>query len=249
MITPRMTPEIQARLYKEADARFWAQTGYAPGRHLDPENPVDAHMIPVWQDIYKKVHAEWASGKLVTTYDHPVVTGLLQEAAHEMAKAADALGASIATPPSDPIGKAAHAADSDAAHAKANAAAQKAATYQPVTASPVLANQAAMSTMTMVAGIPPAGVVIGPAPAEGGSVPVAQPSIPAHDAIDMMQTAHAADNAAAVQVQVPAPDAPKPPPGPTKGVGIAVVGGVVATLALAMLLGSTDGRVSVRGAR
>ena len=128
MAAPKLTPEIQARLFHETDARFWAQSGYAPGRALDPKNPTDAAMIPLWNSIYKNVHAEWAAGKLVTTYDHPIVTGLITEAAHEFANAAQSIGLALATPASDPITKNAHAADAEAAHAAAQAATAKAAT-------------------------------------------------------------------------------------------------------------------------
>src|ERR1700674_415762 len=67
-------------LEKETDARFWAQSHYRPGQKLDPNDPTDAKMIPVWLDIYRKVKAEAAAGKLVTTYNHPVVAQSLSDA-------------------------------------------------------------------------------------------------------------------------------------------------------------------------
>lgn len=242
MPAPQMTPEIQSRLYHETDARFWAQTGYKPGRHLDPNNTMDAHMMPVWRDIYAKVHAEWAKGKLVTTYDHPVVTGLITEAAHELQNAADSMGAAFATPSSDPIGKNAHAADAADAHARANAATAKASTYQPATASPQLAHDAALNLSHEIAAT---NAVAAQAVANGlahSTMPEATPApaappppMPPRDVIDAMQVAYAPEKAAAAQVQTPAPDAPQPTKSST-GKTIMVAGALFAILMGAALL-------------
>jgi hypothetical protein len=243
MPSPKLTPEIQSRLFDETDARFWASTGYAPKRKLDPKNPTDAAMIPVWQDIYKKVHAEWASGKLVTTYDHPVVAGLLQEAAHEMARAVDSMSAAIATPASDPIAKNAHADDAAAAHDRANAATQKAATYQPPSASPAIAAQAAKhvaaqisATNSIAAQAVANGIMHSTAP-DAAPAP-APPPAPMHpaDALDALQVARAPAAAAAVQTQTPSPDAPKPLEFGWSGKAIAVIGGCFAILMGAAIL-------------
>jgi hypothetical protein len=243
MPAPKLTQDIQARLYHETDARFWAQSGYAPGRTLDPKNPTDAAMIPLWNQIYKKVHAEWAAGKLVTTYDHPIVTGLITEAAHEMAKAADSIGLALATPASDPVTKNAHAADAAAAHAAANAATTKAATYQPPSASLAVAAQAAQqvarniaATNTAAAQAVADGIRHATAP---DASPAAPPPVPAPihpaDALDALQASHAPAAVAAVQAQTPALDAPKPPKSSISTAAI-VAGGCIAIVAGAIIL-------------
>ena len=73
-------PTPQNVLDKETDARFWAQTGYRPGQKLDPQDPTDAKMIPVWKDVYAKVKGEDAAGSLVLTYNNPVVAQHLADA-------------------------------------------------------------------------------------------------------------------------------------------------------------------------
>lgn len=255
MTSPKLTPEIQKTLYAEADARFWAQTGYAPGRKLDPSKPADQKMIPVWADIYNKIRAEWAAGKLITTYDHPAVVALVTEAAHEMNTAAHAIGAALATPPHDPITKNAHADAAQDAHARANDATAKAATYQPPTASPALAQKAADA---IAADLSAANDAAARAVAQGiahAADPIASPPpalVPSptpHETIDAMAAAHAPAKAAETQTQIPAPDAPKPPATSSTGMAIAVIGGCFATLMLASLLSSTGGRVHVRSTR
>ena len=42
-------------LYKEANVVFWALTSYKVNQKLDPSNPEDAKMIPVWGDACNKV--------------------------------------------------------------------------------------------------------------------------------------------------------------------------------------------------
>ena len=42
-------------LNEETDTRFWARTGYRPGQRLDPANPTDKVMLPVWMDIFRQV--------------------------------------------------------------------------------------------------------------------------------------------------------------------------------------------------
>lgn len=75
------TPVSRDVLNQETDARFWAQTGYKPGQKLDPNNPTDKAMEPVWWHFYNTVKAEADAGKLVTTYDHPEVVQKLTDAA------------------------------------------------------------------------------------------------------------------------------------------------------------------------
>jgi hypothetical protein len=56
-------------LTRETNARFWALTGYKPGRNLDMTNPNDLKMVKVWFDIYRRVRAEDAAGHLVLTHE------------------------------------------------------------------------------------------------------------------------------------------------------------------------------------
>lgn len=48
----------------QADALFWAQTGYKPGQRLDLKNPADRAMTSVWLDIFKKVQTRTSSRSL-----------------------------------------------------------------------------------------------------------------------------------------------------------------------------------------
>jgi hypothetical protein len=41
-----------------ADTRFWSWTGYKPGQKLDPHDPHDAAMIPIWLEIHAEVVRE-----------------------------------------------------------------------------------------------------------------------------------------------------------------------------------------------
>ena len=125
---------------QETDARFWAQTNYKPKQRLDPRDPNDAKMIPVWRDVHAKVQREFDAGKLVTTFDHPVVSQNLIDA--HAADQATAVHLDAAASATDPAVAQQHAG---AAAAAANVAAQKtdeAATVQPPTVSPQLTHEA-----------------------------------------------------------------------------------------------------------
>jgi hypothetical protein len=123
-------------LNQEANARFWSQTGYRPGQKLDPKNPTDKAMMPVWMDIFRKVKAEAAAGTLVTTYDHPAVAQSLSDAGvADKVAAMHVEAAARATDPRDVQ------ANTSAAATAAQVSAQKtseAAASQPPTASPAL---------------------------------------------------------------------------------------------------------------
>lgn len=232
---PLMTPQIQKVLYAETDARFQAQTGYAPGRKLDPKNKTDAALIPVWIDAYNKVKAEWAKGKLVTTYDHPAVAVLIADAATDFANAAKSVAAALGA--TDSSEKNAHAADAAAFHAKANAATTKAATYQPPTVSPELAQHAANQVATQV--------MTAPAPhGQESTAPQAAP-IGVGEALDALQSSHAPSKAAATQTQTPAPDAPNPPES-SIGSKLALAGGIVVAIAAAVMLAERDDKLYSR---
>jgi hypothetical protein len=75
-----LTPEIKAALNAETDTRFWAQTGVKPGAKLDPQNPIDAKMIPVWQDLYGKMLKAFRAGTIVWTHTEPSVNHALADA-------------------------------------------------------------------------------------------------------------------------------------------------------------------------
>jgi hypothetical protein len=126
---------------RETDARFWASTGYRVGQKLDPKDPNDKKMIPVWVDVHAKVQREYDAGQLVTTFDHPVVAQNLADAHVADQAAAAHLDAAAKAP--DPTVAQQHV---DAAAAAANVVAQKThevATIQPATASPQLTHEVA----------------------------------------------------------------------------------------------------------
>jgi hypothetical protein len=126
---------------QETDARFWSQTNYKPGQKLDPTDATDAKMIPVWKDIYAKVKRESDAGKLVTTFDHPVVAQNLV-AAHAADQAAVAHLDAARTAP-DPAAAQQHVAAAQAATEVAAQKTHEASTIQPPTVSPQLAHEAA----------------------------------------------------------------------------------------------------------
>jgi hypothetical protein len=259
---PLMTPAIQEKLYRETDARFDAQTGYKPGQKLNPKDPKDAAFVPVWIDIYNKVKAQWSAGKLVYTYDHPIVMQAIQTA-HELLEDAahhveDAIAAVV------PDDKNAHAAKAADAHARANKAVQIASSYQPPTVSPPLVQHAANGVydqllknreasrargahapdLTFGHATPAAPAV--PSDASDASAPAADPAsspapspvnpvVTTRDAIDAQQAAHAPENAAAAHDQSPAPDAPQPDKG-SIGTTAIVIGGCFAAIMLASIV-------------
>jgi len=126
---------------KETDARFWAQTGYKPGVRLSRKDPRDVEMMRVWRGIRDQVQLEFKGGTLVTTFDHPVTSTALSEAAAAHQAATVHLEAAATTP--DPAEAAAHV-EAAAAHAEAAATrAQEAADVQPPSTSPRLVEEAA----------------------------------------------------------------------------------------------------------
>ena len=134
---PTITPEIQAELYKETDARFAAQTGIT--RKLDPKSKLDQAWIPVWMHLYAQVKQQYDAGILAWTYNHPAVAGPLSEAQAAGLTAAQHFDAATAAPPTD---AASHAKASSDATAHAAAASKQAGAAQaaivPSVASPDL---------------------------------------------------------------------------------------------------------------
>lgn len=148
---PTMTPEVQAELYKEADARFAAQTGVV--RKLNPRNVIDQKLIPAWVDVYNKVLREWKSGKLTLTFQHPVVAALLDEA-RDLSNAAaahmDAVVTAIADKASPPRRAQEHLTAAQDAHAAAAQKTEAAATHQPPTVSPAHVHEASHQVQQFV---------------------------------------------------------------------------------------------------
>jgi hypothetical protein len=42
-------------LFQQTDALFWDRTGYKPGQRLDPRDPQDREMVPIWRQIFSEV--------------------------------------------------------------------------------------------------------------------------------------------------------------------------------------------------
>lgn len=127
-VPPVVTPEIQADLYREADARFAAQTGIT--RKLDPRNKLDQKWIPVWLHIYAQLHTQWQHGTIAWTHRDPVVTQALDHAAHAGAAAASELAAMQTAAPSTPEAVRAHAEAMSVAQGEAALATGAAAAAQ-----------------------------------------------------------------------------------------------------------------------
>ena len=134
------TPISSEVLNQEADARFWAQTGYKPGRKLDPSNPTDKTMVPVWMDIFRKVQSEARAGRLVTTYDHPRVTQALSDA--EVADRAAAVHVAAAAETPNPALAQDHVAAATTAVQVSAQRARDAAMDQPPSVNPEMVQRA-----------------------------------------------------------------------------------------------------------
>ena len=135
------TPISRDILNQETNARFWAQTGYKPGKRLDPNNPLDKAKMPVWMDIFRKVTAEANAGTLVTTYDQPEVAQQLSDA--EVASTVAAAHVDAATKAPDPATAQQHAAAAAVAAQVSSQKLNEAASNQPPTVSPRLEEVAA----------------------------------------------------------------------------------------------------------
>ncbi len=172
---PRPARSSKDVLNKETDARFWAQSGYKVGQKLDPKNPADSAMSKLWLDIFHKVEGEDETGHLVTTWDHPEVAQHLDEATAARQAAEQHLDQAAAAP--DTWEQTRNVEAAATANNASQAAAGKAAKYQPATASPHVAQTAAHDAHTATKR-PPPGVVVFP---KGHPVhwrPSAQPAHP-----------------------------------------------------------------------
>jgi hypothetical protein len=112
--------EAQAKLYRETDARFAAQTGIT--RKLDPHNPVDKPLTEAWFHVYQQVLAEYKSGQVHWSIDHLPVIKAVTDAHAFATAAADALAGPKPGASRDDLVKHGTAAQ---AHLDASAAASK----------------------------------------------------------------------------------------------------------------------------
>lgn len=138
-----------ADLWHEADARFWAQTGYKPGVKLDPKNPADAAMMPAYQSVYKTVLASWQRGELADpnapgwTFKHPQVAASLAAASASSANTASALAAAqAATKAGDHATATQHLENANLEHATTVQQVSAAASVQPRSVSAAHVHQA-----------------------------------------------------------------------------------------------------------
>ncbi len=148
-----LTPEVARELNNEADARFWAQTGYHPHKRLDPQVAADRAFVPVWTKIHDRVLADWKAGHVTLTYKTPAVAGLLAEASDAAARVFGHVLAAFGSP--DPAIAAQHMAAANDAHQAAGAAAGAAATQQPISVSAPDVVQAASNAMSSIPVVSP----------------------------------------------------------------------------------------------
>ena len=186
-----MPNAARSTLDRETDARFWAQTGYKVGRRLDPADPADQQMVPVWLDVHGKVADEDARGELHLTYNHPAVESALSDA--EIASHAQAghLAAAAVTEDPTQVWDHLHAAtQAGEVHADAT---RRAADVQPPTVSPFLAD-----------------LVAAWAAARSG-----QPHDPIDRRLPADHPARTAEGPGGVDHPTPVPPWASPPPSPT----------------------------------
>jgi hypothetical protein len=116
-VLPTPDPDTQKQLYHQADMAFWAQTGYQPGKALDPHNPHDQAMLPVWQAVYQAVLAKWRAGTLAMSHQEGATQAVA--AAHDATERAAASVAAASHKPRGTPEEAAHLKDAGAAHREA----------------------------------------------------------------------------------------------------------------------------------
>lgn len=199
----------------ETDARFWAQTGFSPGKKLDPHNPRDAAMMPVWNQIFADVKKQDAAGILQLTYNSPIVQQHIGDA---QAATADAIhhldAAASATSPADVKH---HIAAATQASAKSQQSSAAAAAHQPATASPSVVADA-MKTIHTISGLGhQVGELLGPlvslfTPASDAAAAQAgtAPPVTAEDHIAVQQAGQAPLNAVAAHAGLPGVAGPPP---------------------------------------
>lgn len=132
-------------MYREANARFWAQTGYKVGLDLDPKVPADVAMMPAWREAYAAVVDEVRRhGWFTPTHRSEVVTGPLAQAAQASSRAHEhARAAADATAAGAAIDREHHLAAAQLAHEESHAHSARAAAAQPPSVDPATAHASA----------------------------------------------------------------------------------------------------------
>ncbi len=163
-----MQPELASRaaslptIYQETDVRFWTQTHYKPGHKLDPNNPADQMMLPLYMQILHQVQEEDRTGHLVLTFLDPAVTQAINDAALAHDVATTHVEAAAAEP--DPAAADQHVeAAAAAAAVQAVKLAEAAATQPPpVVAHHKVRHQARRAAQQIGAYSPKPGVIVFP---------------------------------------------------------------------------------------
>lgn len=176
-----MSNHTLQELNAETDSRFWLQTGYKPGRKLDPSIPADQAMMKTWIDLFTKIKKEDAAGILELTYQTPFVQQSTDTAA---AAHDDVIGhLTAATQTDDPVKQKKHvkaAADAQDAVKKAT---RDGASVQPPTVSPAAVFASALDALNSAGGgasltAHAAQAVLDANPNHPANAPAAEPSHP-----------------------------------------------------------------------
>lgn len=208
-------------LYNETDARFWAQTGYKPGQKLNKNDPRDAAMMSVWNQIFGEIKKQNAAGMLQLTYNSPVVQqhigdakAATEDTVRHLEQAASA---------SSPAVKDQHVQAATHAAAKSQQASAAAAAHQPATASPTVAAEAASIVHTIsglghdiARALGPLTGLVSPIANAVAAVADSAPAQTAADYVAVQQAGQAPINTVAAHAGLPAVAGPPPEMTPTK---------------------------------
>lgn len=190
--------DVQQQINNEADARFWAQTGYHPGKKLDPTVAADRAFVPVWVKIHDQLADDWRAGRLTLTHQTAAVAGLLSEASSAASRVFGHVLAAFSAPTAAEAAK--HMAAADDAHQRASAASSAAASRQP----PSVSTQDVVQAATDAAGSVPV-----QAPARPGErLTPEQRQAATQAVVDLLNVVRAPTSAARVDGSTPAPATP-----------------------------------------
>lgn len=194
----------RAAMYREADARFWAQTGYKVGKKLDPADPADAQMMSAWRQAYAVVADEVRRhGWFTPTHRSEAVTSPLAQAAHASSRANEhARAAADATATGAAVDREHHLAAAQLAHEESHAHSTRAAAAQPPSVDPATAHAAAERAQAENA-LRPAHVASAPELTEQQRVELARQAI-----ANVLEAANAAKRATIGTGTSPAPASP-----------------------------------------
>lgn len=249
-------------LYAETDVRFHAQTGYKPGQKLNPNDPRDAAMMPVWNQIFTDVKKQDAAGTLQLTYNSPIVQQHIGDAQAATADAVKHLAAAAIAPTPDQAKQ--HIVAATQASAKSQQASAAAAAHQPATASPSVAADA-MKVIHTISGLGhQVSELLGPlvslfTPASDVAISQAgsAPPVTAEDHIAIQQAGQAPLNVVAAHAGLPGVAGPPPKMDDTKPTfmewikkhaEVIAVGGAIAVGGIIAVV-STPGRAPARRRR